>query len=1034
MLTLPDALIEEARRGRLILLLGAGAPVGARTSEGRKPLSGDGLRDELSTRFLGGKYKDSALAWVAELSISETSLATVQDFIADLMKDLVPAPFHLKIPTFRWRGLATTNYDTIVEAAYRAKDRIQDLVPIRSDADRIDELMHSTKDLAFLKLHGCITRTRDPKTPFILTTDQYVTHRRGRAQLFATLEEWGREFPIVFVGHSGQDADIRELLLELSQAAEWRPRYYFLKPSVEETERRLWEAKRVAVLSGTFEDFINALDSAIDPELRPLLTQVPGSHPLQRRFAVAEEVTTLLVDYLTSDFEYVHESLAVSSGNAKDFYRGFDFGWYAIVNKLDVRRQLTDRLLSDLVVRAEGERPSIAELYVIKAEAGAGKSVFLRRLAWEAATEADSLCLYLREDGLLRYEALREIYRLTQQRLFLFVDSAGKHVQEIASALTNAVRDRLPLTVFSTERQNVWNVSCERLVPLVTEEIPLRYLSHAEIQTLVQLLAQHDSLGPHLTGKTQEECAKEFEVRAGRQLLVALHEATLGVPFEDILFSEYAQVTPQAAQQLYLTVCVLNRLKISVRAGLIARVHGIPFEEFAKKLFAPLEHVVQVRQHPGTQDYLYTARHPEIAQIVFDRVLDKPSDRFNEYARIIAQLNLAYSTDRQAFRGLLRAKSLHDLFPDYQNVKAIFAVAEKVGPREAYLYQQQANYERIRPNGNAALAEKLLEVAKDLDPKDLSIVHTLAELKRSRAENATHLLEREKFRNEARALVAPLLRDQQHARYARVTLVNVALGDLRDVLSRGESTDKEVDEAIRAVEGHLERGQQQFPDEHYLLTAESEFGELLRDSNRSFKALTRAFAANARDPYIASRLARLHEERGELTAAEAVLTTALDGNRGDKQLNFQYANVLRRGGNARAEVLTYHFQRAFTKWDTNYEAQFWYARFAFESEKENERQASKDVFRHLREVPLAHDVRVKVRDVIGGDTTPRTFFGTVVRREFTHGFVEREGFADWLFCHKQFVQKWDELEVGDRVQFVVGFSFGGAVALRVARV
>jgi cold shock CspA family protein len=1033
MLELPSALVEEARRGRLVLLLGAGASYGAVASDGRKPLTGNGLRDALADRFLGGKCKDAPLAWVAELAISETDLGAVQDFIADLLRDMQPAAFQLKLPTFRWRGIATTNYDTIVEAAYRVKDRIQDLIPIRSDNDKIDELLRSRKDLALLKLHGCITRTRDPLIPFILTVEQYVTHRRGRAQLFATLEEWGREFPIVFVGHAGQDPDLRELLLELSRVAEFRPRYYFLKPDVDATERRLWESKRVGVIEGTFEQFINALDCSIDASLRPILKAVDGSHPIQRHFAVDEHVSALLIDYLTSDLEYVNASLPVSSGNPKDFYRGFDFGWYPIVNQLDVRRELTDRVLNDIVIRAEADRPSVAELYAIVAEAGAGKSVFLRRLAWEAATDADVLCLYLREDGVLRYEALREIYRVTQQRLFLYIDSAARHTQEIVYAVTNAVRERLPLTIFTTERHNVWNMSCEHLLPILTEMLTLRYLSNAEIRVLVDLLAKHESLGPHLTGKNREECVKEFEERAGRQLLVALHEATVGLPFEEILLHEYEQIEPHAAQQLYLTVCVMNRLKVGVRAGLIARVHGIQFEEFRVKLFSPLEHVVQVRQHPGTQDYLYAARHPEIAQIVFDHVLDKSVDRFNEYVRIISQLNLGYSPDRSAFRGLLRAKALHDLFPNFQDVKAIFAAAERVAPREAYLYHQQANYERIRPNGNLDYAERLLQSARDLDPRDSTIVHTLAELKRTRAERASHDLERERFRNEARALLGPLLADNEHGGYARVTLVRIAIDDLRDVLLRSNSSDKEVDQAIRSVEANLERAQQQFPDEPFLLAAEAEFGGLLRDSDRSYSALQRAFEANARDPYIASRLARLQEEKGDLVQAEAVLTRALDGNRGDKQLNFQYANVLRRAGSASKDQLIYHYRRAFTKWDTNHEAQFLFARYAFESDDDNDRTESKEAFRHLREVPLAHDVRVQIRDVIGGEISPRSYYGRLIRREYGHGFIERDGVGDWIFCHKRFVNDWDNLAQNERVQFAVGFSFAGAIALNVSK-
>jgi hypothetical protein len=327
--------------------------------------------------------------------------------------------------------------------------------------------------------------------------------------------------------------------------------------------------------------------------------------------------------------------------------------------------------------------------------------------------------------GILRYEGLKELHRVTQQRLFLFVDGAADHAGALASLVVAAQHDRIPLTIFTAERMNIWNTGCERLVPLLTDSYSLNYLSHAEIETLVSLLTKHDSLGPNLTGKSQALCVRQFEQQAGRQLLVALHEATMGIPFEDILVHEYDSIRPVAAQQLYLTVCVLNRLNVSVRAGLIARVHDLQFEDFRERLFSPLEHVVKAEEHPGTRDYLYSARHPEIAQIVFERLLRSPKERYNEYVRIIANLNLAYSTDRSSLRGLLKAKALHDFFPDYQDVKGLFEVAKNIGPREAFILQQQANYERIRPNGNLIQAETILQQAKELDPRDTTLVHTL---------------------------------------------------------------------------------------------------------------------------------------------------------------------------------------------------------------------------------------------------------------------------------------------------------------------
>jgi len=903
MLALPSALIEEIRRGRVVLLLGSGASLGAKDATGREPPDGCQLRQLLADRFLGGQHKDATLSWVAELAISETDLFTVQDFIAEILCNMRPAPYHNSLASFKWRGIASTNYDLIMEAAYGSGKPAQTLVPCLSDRDRIDDKLRSPDNLALLKLHGCITRTHDPDVPLILTADQYVTHRDFRKYMFTTFENWAIEYPVLFVGSSGQDSDLRALLLEVSHRPDVRPRFYLLKPGTSDTEVRFWESKRVTIINGTLEQMVNSLEAEIPLDVRPLLRAVQGDNPVQKHFAVNEDISGLLEEFLTNDVEYIHRSIPVSAGTPKAFYRGFDLGWYPITNDLDVRRKLTDTLLNDIIISAEEDRPAPTQLYVIKAEAGAGKTVFLRRLAWEASTQADCLCLYLREFGTLRYEGFKELYRVTQQRIFLFVDGAAEYSTALAVLIARGQNDHLPITVFTAERINNWNMGCERLVPLLTDSYDLHYLSHPEIDTLVDFLAKHESLGPHLMGKSHVECVQQFKEQAGRQLLVALHEATMGAPFEDILIDEFNQIQPRAAQQLYLTVCVLNRLNVAVRAGLIARVHGLRFDEFKERLFLPLEHVVKAEQHPGTQDFLYSARHPEIAQIVFDQILRSPRDRYIEYINIISNLNLAYNTDRTSLRGLLRAKTLLDLFPNYQDVKGLFEAAIAIGPREAYIYQQQANYERIRPNGNLVQEERLLQQARDFDQRDTTLIHTLAEVKRERAEKALQPLEREKFRNEARALLRPLLNDAHNDRYARHTMVKLALDELRDtLLNNPHVTEREIDFAVRAVEDLLQRGLQQYPEDHFLLTTEADYSRLLNDNERSFTALRKAFDTNRRDTYIASRLARLYEVRDDLPSAQKILYDALQANRGDHQLNFQYANVLRIQGDTEPSV------------------------------------------------------------------------------------------------------------------------------------
>ena len=256
-----DILVTQVREGNAVIFLGAGASRDTRAPSGKKCPTTQELVSKISDRFLGGKYKASALNQTAEIAISETNLLEVQTFIRELFTDLEPSPAHAKLPMFDWYGLATTNYDLLVEAAFQAAGgKGQVLRPFIETTDRVDDNLKDSKNVLYIKLHGCITRINNPSCPLILTTDQYIEHRIGRARLFSIFRDWGYEHPIIFVGQSLQDPDLRSIIGEMTrEIGEIRPRYYLVAPDSDEMLNRFWETKKVTILKGTFETFMTFL-------------------------------------------------------------------------------------------------------------------------------------------------------------------------------------------------------------------------------------------------------------------------------------------------------------------------------------------------------------------------------------------------------------------------------------------------------------------------------------------------------------------------------------------------------------------------------------------------------------------------------------------------------------------------------------------------------------------------------------------------------------------------------------------------------
>ena len=261
--------------------------------------------------------------------------------------------------------------------------------------------------------------------------------------------------------------------------------------------------------------------------------------------------------------EYVHAGIKIEDGSALKFYKGFDLGWYPIAQNLDVHRFVADKLLLDVVLADESEHPSRADLFVVKGPAGSGKSVLLRRLAWEAATSADRLAPFHSSYRSLDVAAIRELLQVVMDaRVFLFVDNLAENASEVDQLLGAARRQGARLTIVGAETDSNWELYCERLNDLVNDTYQVRALSEKEVARLVDLLELHGCLGARLERMSRDERIAEFVGPADRHLLVALHQATLGEPLEVIVEREFRSLKPKAAQELYMTVCVLNRLGV----------------------------------------------------------------------------------------------------------------------------------------------------------------------------------------------------------------------------------------------------------------------------------------------------------------------------------------------------------------------------------------------------------------------------------------------------------------------------------------
>ncbi|MGA9365318.1 MAG: SIR2 family protein [Bacteroidota bacterium] len=1022
---LPEPLIDRVREGQLVLFLGAGASLSAVDKNGNHPPDAKKLARLIDEKFLGGAFLGFDLQRTAELAISETDLRTVQEFIRDALSPFEPSEAHKILPKFAWKGIVTTNHDRLIERAYTAVDGVQDVAPILTDQDPVEEILRNETTILLLKLHGCVSRTSDEKCPFILSPDQYATHLKGREILFRRLEEWGRERSILFIGHSLADPDIRAVLLRLTSRADFQPRYYLVCPKISEPEKRFWGTKKVTAISMSFEEAMESIDSMIPEPARKLVSLRPaGELPIQERFAVSDpHLSYACQQFLTIDVDYVRAVQSTELLNPRMFYRGLNKGWSAIEQELDVRRTIADPILLDLI-GASSTASTAPQFLLIKGHAGSGKTVLLRRLSWDAAKQLDLLCVYLRPSGKINTESIRELLSVTNEMVYFFIDRIATRVSELKDLLENIGELGRRLVVIGAERVNEWNVDCNSLSPFVTDEKLLKYLNENEINMLLKLLEEHDSLGM-LSGATMEDRIAAFKERAGRQLLVALHEATLGKQFEEIIEDEYRNIKPLEARLMYLTICVLNRYDEPVRAGIISRVHNVPFERFRSEFLGPLEQVVIVSENKYIRDFQYRARHPHIADIVFHRVLANQDERFEVLYRAFDGLDLGYSSDSKVFWEIVKAKNLMDMFSNHDLIRRLFDLAGSIALDDPHLYHQQAIYEMRRPSGNMKVCDELLRKAEGLAPLDRTIKHSRSEFYLKMAENSKTELEKTKYFEEASLIARGLSRFDSEKPYAFSTLLKSIRSQLETLLSKEPLSESSITKIVQEFEQSYVDAIQRYPNDPYLLDEESKVASLLGKSDKALAALRKAFERNPRSSYIGLRLFWGLWEGGNVPDARTVITQAIEANPGERRLNYAYSKLLLAEDPENLDAILYHAKRSFVPGDKNYDAQLIYARALF---LKNDMVEFRKTIDTLRRAYVDYEVKKSYRY-----PTSRVFSGAVAKLEASYGFVALDGTGDWVHLSKEKVdpELWPNLNYGSRVNLRIAFTFFGVSATDV---
>lgn len=257
-------IIKKIEKGECTLFLGAGASLSAGAP------TGDELSAAILERLVHVKDWPMSVDHAFSLALAHQNPMEVESFLRDILSNLEPSPSHKMIPWFIWRAIITTNYDRLIEKAYKNESGAsQYLIPIYNENDLPKVGYPNAEYVSLLKPHGCISDSQNMS----LGIEGIHEAKKRRRLIFTYIEMLHLAGPVIYIGYSLRDTHILDMICELRDRLGDRTDILFVtkQDEIKESKERRWFERKLGVeyLKCGFEDFMSYLSETLTPAIGP---------------------------------------------------------------------------------------------------------------------------------------------------------------------------------------------------------------------------------------------------------------------------------------------------------------------------------------------------------------------------------------------------------------------------------------------------------------------------------------------------------------------------------------------------------------------------------------------------------------------------------------------------------------------------------------------------------------------------------------------------------------------------------------------
>lgn len=635
---IPESLKYRIFDKKCILFLGAGAT-----------LESGGLLAKDLGKYIFNELGDTGVNYQEDLGKYTQELVNkgfredIEKNIRKRLKNINPNDEFKKIVNIPWKAIYTTNYDDLVEKAYKNSKYYECTV---EDAEK-PKFSINNSCIPLYKICGDINERYVESKPLVITLkDLKLNKFRNEAIIRRLVEDLNDTF--IFLGYSFDDGIIKDILESFMKLPRWEniKEKYVILPNISDELKMDLDIYGIKYIKGTSNEFFRELNEMSDRNYQIRL------RALKKVFSEKSMLNTLeprTLNHINECFNIYNEDEQYPV-DYKYFYSGGNPSWGVIKENCDVNKnikysenetgektiadigQLVD-ILSNIILKNKSYK------VLLRGPAVSGKSTVLYRIAYELMSR-DILAMIFKQQSVYEKGTLSDIYSQINQPIVVLVDNLIIDSTQVSNMMSEVETNNIPVMFIISVRYSDWNNSISDYSKSRIKPIDLYVdlddsISEIESEKLVNKLIDYKLITVsnkyEKNGIIKKLCKKNNLIEI---LLSIINRGTVS----DSICSEYDILTNEA-KMAYGVVSLTYQYDLKIKWELLKRTienrYDFTWHDFINNILKG-DARGNLFEEEIQGNFLIAGRHRYISKIIIDiHYKGNYSDEIQDIKRMI---------------------------------------------------------------------------------------------------------------------------------------------------------------------------------------------------------------------------------------------------------------------------------------------------------------------------------------------------------------------------------------------------------------